>query len=116
ALPISGALTGRRVGNEHAGRAKPSVHTSGAGPWPAPRCCSLRFRRWLAALVGAVDVDLLLGDGVGDLALLLDGLLVQAHALLGHRALLDHGLLGVQRDLVLLLGDRGAVGRVADVG
>src|SRR3954453_5544489 len=73
-------------------------------------------RSVLAALLGAVDLDLLLGHGVGHLALLLDGLLVQAHALLGHRALLHDRLLGVERDLVLLLGDRGAVGRVVEVG
>src|SRR5215207_7301582 len=62
-----------------------------------------------------VGLDLLLADLLGDLVLLDDRLLVETHALLRHRALLDDGLLGVQRDLVLLLGDRGTVHRRADV-
>src|SRR5215210_6008623 len=49
-----------------------------------------------AAGVGVVDVDLLLAHGLGDLALLGLHVLVEAHALLGHDALLDDGLLGVE--------------------
>src|SRR3954451_25237873 len=101
ALPRSGALTGEQVGNERAGE---------------PARARLPPRSVLAALLGAVDLDLLLGDRVGHLALLLDGLLVQAHALLRDGALLHDGLLGVERDLVLLLGDRRAVGGLVDVG
>src|SRR3954452_11053645 len=101
ALPESGAPTWN--GSETNARGEPA--RAGSPP-----------RLVLPALFRAVDLDLLLGDGVGDLALLLDGVLVQAHALLGHRALLDHGLLGVEGDLVLLLGDRRAVGRAVDVG
>src|SRR3954447_4091716 len=101
ALPRSGALTGEQVGNERAGE---------------PARARLPPRSVLAALLGAVDLDLLLGDRVGHLALLLDGLLVEAHALLRDGALLHDWLLGVERDLVLLLGDRRAVGGLVDVG
>src|SRR3954449_947771 len=79
-VPESGALIWREVGNERGGE------PARAGSPPG---------RPLPALVRAVDLDLLLGDGVGDLALLLDRVLVEAHALLGNRALLDDGLLGV---------------------
>src|SRR3954463_1069771 len=101
ALPRSGALTGEQVGNERAGE---------------PARARLPPRSVLAALLGAVDLDLLLGDRVGHLALLLNGVLVEAHALLRDGALLHDGLLGVERDLVLLLGDRRAVGGLVDVG
>src|SRR4051794_37132744 len=63
-----------------------------------------------------VDVDALGADGVGDLALIGLDVLLQPHALLGDRALLHDGLLGVQRDLVLLLGDGRTVQRRVAVG
>ena len=44
-----------------------------------------------------------------------DRVLGQPHALLGHGALLGHELLLVKHDLVLLLGDLGAVERLVDV-
>src|SRR3954452_12992607 len=65
---------------------------------------------------GAVDLDLFLADLVADLLLAGDGLLVQADALDRHGFLLDHGALGAQRHLVLLLADGGAVEGTADVG
>src|SRR3954447_6781646 len=70
--------------------------------------------------VGDVDValrlDALLADLVAHLGLLGDDVLVEADALLGHDALLDDGLLGVQRDLVLLLGEVAAGQRRVAVG
>src|SRR5581483_1035446 len=56
----------------------------------------------------AVDLDALLADLVPDLGLVRDRLGRRAHALLGDRALLDDGLLRVERDLVLLLGQLAA--------
>src|SRR5215210_6093778 len=107
AIPEPGASTRGMVGEpttagERGGSRRPRA--------PAPPAGSL------AALLRAVDLDLFLRHGLRHLALLLDGVLVEADALLRHRALLDDRLLGVERDLVLLLGDRGALGRVADVG
>src|SRR4051812_17024988 len=70
---------------------------------------------WLAESL-AVGLDALLADLLGDRLLVGVDVLVEAHALLGDGALLDDGLLLVQHDLVLLLGDRRAVHRLADVG
>src|SRR4051794_3547956 len=64
----------------------------------------------------AVRVDLLLAHLFGDLLLLGHRLGVEAHALHRHGLLLHHGALLVQHDLVLLLGDRRAVKRLAAVG
>src|SRR5215211_3185957 len=64
----------------------------------------------------AVDLDLLLADLLGDLALVGDGLGVQADPLFGHGPLLNHRGLLVEGDLVLLLGDGRAAGRGVDVG
>src|SRR5215204_6568029 len=63
-----------------------------------------------------VDLDLLLADGVRDLLLLDLGVLVEADALLGDGLLFDDGLFLVEDDLVLFLGDGGAVHGVAGVG
>src|SRR3954453_22910052 len=65
--------------------------------------------------VGVGDVDLLLAHGLVDLALVGLDVLLETDALLGDGPLLGDGLFGVERDLVLFLGDRGAVGRVGDV-
>src|SRR3954452_6943497 len=111
----SSPTTARAGGGGSSARADRPRNDGGAGTRAGPASASGPDGR-LAAIALAVDLDLLLGHGVGDLALLLDGVLVEAHALLGHRALLHDWLRGVQRDLVLLLGDRGAVGRVVDVG
>src|SRR3954451_16124758 len=64
----------------------------------------------------AVGVHLLLADGLADLLVLRDGLGVQPDPLDRHGLLLHDGTLGVQRHLVLLLGDGRAVQRAADVG
>src|SRR5215217_8871418 len=80
------------------GKASPAVLRSAAG----------------AALV--VDVDLFLADGLGDLSLVGDGVLVEADALLGHGALFGDDLFLVEHDLVLFVGDRGALGGRVDVG
>src|SRR3954469_22867902 len=79
-----------------------------------PPAGGLPSRAYLAAVV--VDLDLLFAYGLGDLALVGVNVLVEPHALLGHDALLDYGLLLVQHDLVLLVGDGGAVGGGIDVG
>src|SRR5215216_5114975 len=87
--------------------------TPGVRPGAATRC-----RRFLAAVVVAVvlvavDLDLLLVDLLGHLALVGHGLGVKPDPLAGHGPLADHDLLLVQGDLVLLLGDvRPAAGRV----
>src|SRR3954453_22472522 len=62
-----------------------------------------------------VDLDALLAHLAAHGLLVGDGVLVEAHALLGNRDGLGHGDLLVQRDLVLLLGDRRAVGGVVGV-
>jgi hypothetical protein len=59
----------------------------------------------------AVDLELLLADLLGHLALLGDGLGAQAHPLLGNGPLVDHDLLLAEGDHVLLLGDGGAADR-----
>src|SRR4051794_13666025 len=66
--------------------------------------------------VGVDEVDLLLARGFGDALMLGFDVLVEAHALLGHDALVRDGLLGMQRDLVLFFGELGAGGSIADVG
>src|SRR5215217_9463935 len=87
--------------------------TPGVRPGAATRC-----RRFLAAVVVAVvlvavDLDLLLVDLLGHLALVGHGLGVKPDPLAGHGPLADHDLLLAQGDLVLLLGDvRPAGGRV----
>src|SRR5215203_4084992 len=67
-------------------------------------------------LLVVVDLDLLLADLLGDLALLGHRLGVQPDPLLGHGPLLDHRGLFVEGDLVLLLGDGRAAGGVVEVG
>src|SRR3954464_8017273 len=111
----SSPTTARAGGGGSSARADRPRNDGGAGRCAGPASASGPDGR-LAAIALAVDLDLLLGHGVGDLALLLHGVLVEAHALLRHGALLHDGVLGVGRVLVLLLGDRGAVGRVVDVG
>src|SRR3712207_6254878 len=71
-----------------------------------------------AALAGdvALGLDPLLADLPAHLGLLGDLIALEADALLGHRALLDDRLLGVERDLVLLLGDVAAGQRGVAVG
>src|SRR5215212_9853515 len=69
----------------------------------------------VAGLV-ALDLDLLLADLLGDLALVGHGLGVEADPLLGHGPLVDHDLLLAQGDLVLLLGDGRAAGGGVEVG
>src|SRR4051794_20961446 len=66
--------------------------------------------------VGVVELDLLLADLAADGLLLGDRLGAQFHPLHGDGLGRDHGALGVQCDLVLLLRDRGAVVGVAAVG
>src|SRR4051812_27152998 len=68
-----------------------------------------------AALGVAVGLDLLLAEVLADGLLVGVDVLVEANALLGDGALLDDRLLGVERDLVLLLGDLRAVERLVDV-
>src|SRR5829696_8038700 len=58
-------------------------------------------------LLVVVELDVLLADLLGDLALVGDRLGVEPHALLGDGPLVDHRGLFVQGDLVLLLGDVG---------
>src|SRR5512132_3082974 len=70
----------------------------------------------VGSVLVAVDLDLLLADLLGDLALVGDGLGVQAHPLLGHGPLVDHVLLLVEGALVLLLGDSRTAGGGVDVG
>src|SRR5829696_5515338 len=77
------------------------------------RSCSVSA---VGSVLVALDLDLLLADLLGDLALLGHGLGVQADPLLGHGPLLDHRLLLAEGDLVFLLGDGGAAGGVVDVG
>src|SRR5215204_1667904 len=67
-------------------------------------------------LLVAVDLDLLLAEVLGDLALLGHGLGVQADPLFGHGPLADHDLLLVEGDLVLLFGDGRAAGGSVQVG
>src|SRR3954468_16235786 len=69
-----------------------------------------------AALGVALGLDLLLADVLADGLLVGVDVLVEADALLRDCALLDDRLLGVERDLVLLLGDLRAVERLVDVG
>src|SRR5215211_6979943 len=64
----------------------------------------------------AVDLDLLLADLLGDLALVGDGLGVQPDPHFGHGPLLNHRGLLVEGDLVLLLGDGRAAGGGIAVG
>src|SRR4051794_26206593 len=66
--------------------------------------------------VGVVELDLLLADLAADGLLLGDRLGAQLHPLDRDGLGRDHGALGVQGDLVLLLGDRRAVVGVAAVG
>src|SRR3954464_4385285 len=63
----------------------------------------------------ALGLDLLLADLLADGLLVGVDVLAEADALLRDGALLDDRLLGVERDLVLLLGDLGAVERLVDV-
>src|SRR5215210_564260 len=72
--------------------------------------------RPLLGPVGPVGLDLLLANLLGDLSVLADLVLREAHALLRHGLLLDHRLLLVEHHLVLLLGDGRAVGRRSGVG
>jgi hypothetical protein len=72
-----------------------------------------------ADLVFAFDLDVLLvllADLAADLLLLGDGLLAKPNPFLGHRPLLDHRLLLMQDDLVLLLGDLRPAGGGIEVG
>ena len=64
----------------------------------------------------AVEHDLLLADLAAHGLLLGDGLLAELDPLDGDSLDTDHGALGVQRDLVLLLGDGRAVVGLAAVG
>src|SRR3954447_24500636 len=82
---------------------------SPAGATPGP--CSAA-----AGVVDPVDLDLLLAQALVHLGVLGDGLLVQADALDRHGLLLHDRALGMQRDLVLFLADRGAVEGTVDVG
>src|SRR4051794_12874688 len=68
-----------------------------------------------APLGVALGLDLLLADVLADGLLVGVDVLVEADALLGDGALLDDRLLGVEGDLVLLLGDGRAVERLVDV-
>src|SRR5215216_2517313 len=77
------------------------------------RSCSVSA---VGSVLVALDLDLLLADLLGDLALYGDGLGVQTDPLLGHGPLLDHRLLLAEGDLVLLLGDGRAAGGGVDVG
>src|SRR5215212_3998464 len=77
------------------------------------RSCSVSA---VGSVLVAVDLDLLLADLLGDLALLGHGLGVQTDPLLGHGPLVDHDLLLAQGDLVLLLGDGRAAGGSVEVG
>src|SRR5215218_6154837 len=77
------------------------------------RSCSVSA---VGSVLVALDLDLLLADLLGDLALFGHGLGVQTDPLLGHGPLLDHRLLLAEGDLVLLLGDGRAAGGVVDVG
>jgi hypothetical protein len=74
-----------------------------------------RFRGLGGAASVVVDVDLLLADGTGDLLVLDVGVFVEADAL-RHGLLVDDGLLLVEHDIVLRLGDGRAVGGRAGVG
>src|SRR4051794_8101538 len=69
----------------------------------------------VAAAAVVLDGDLLAGDVLGHGALLRLDVLVEAHALLRHDALLGDRLLGVEDDLVLLLGQLRPVHRGIDV-
>src|SRR3954449_5712596 len=69
-----------------------------------------------APLGVALGLDLLHADLLADGLLVGVDVLVEADALLRDRALLDDWLLGVERDLVLLLGDVRPVEGVAAVG
>jgi hypothetical protein len=60
-------------------------------------------RRGALATLGAVGLDPLLADLFRNLALLGEGVLLEAYALLGNGLLLDHGNLLVEDDLVFLL-------------
>src|SRR5829696_6741039 len=83
-----------------------------ASETPLSRCCLamsvLLSGSGVLAGVGVVDVDLFAADVLGDRPLLDLDVLVEADALLGDGPLLDDGLLGVQRDLVLFLGEVAA--------
>src|SRR3954471_23264616 len=68
-----------------------------------------------AALGVALGLDLLLADVLADGLLVGVDVLVEADALLRDGALLDDRLLGVERDLLLLLGDVRAVERLVGV-
>src|SRR3954452_23042615 len=80
----------------------------GLAPMATVLACRAR-PPWSAVLPDvAVGLDALLADLVGDLPLVGDRVGLQAHALLGDGALLDHRLLGPERHLVLLLRDVAA--------
>src|SRR5215212_11777191 len=83
-----------------------------ASETPLSRCCLamsvLLSGSGVLAGVGVVDVDLFAADVLGDRPLLDLDVLVEADALLGDGPLLDDGLLSVQRDLVLFLGEVAA--------
>src|SRR4029450_9436205 len=64
----------------------------------------------------AVELDVLLADLLGDLALVGDGLGAEADPLLGHGPLVDHHFLLAEGDLVLLLRDGRAAGGGIQVG
>src|SRR5690242_11339615 len=71
----------------------------------------------VGGLGGAVDqLDLLLAHALGHVLVLGDRVLVQANALLGHPALVDHDLFLVKHDLVLVLGPVGAGGDRVAIG
>src|SRR4051794_29688157 len=69
-----------------------------------------------ASVAGVVDVDALGAHGLRDRLFAGLDVLFQANAFLGDGALVRHDFLLVEHDLVLLLGERGAVERVVDVG
>src|SRR4029453_2318167 len=95
---------------------------SGAGTagWPAaplPLVSSgLSLVRTAELVLVAVDLDLLLAELLGHLALVGYGLGVEPDPLLGAGPFVDHDLLLTQGDLVLLLGDGGAAGGRVQVG
>src|SRR5215210_4173998 len=87
----------------------------GARPGRRSSSVVLAARSALAQL-GVVDLDLLLANVAADGLLVSDGLLADPDPLDRDGLGVDHWALGVQRDLVLLLRDRGPVVGRATVG
>src|SRR5688572_17412897 len=85
--------------------AVPSARRAGTRTGPSGERLRSEASGSARAATALVDVDLLAPDLVGHLPLLDLRVLVEPHALLRHGPLLGDGLLGVQHDLVLLLGD-----------